>query len=496
MSQIKILSYNVFWRAMKTNNAHNKCLNNKCLLNVVNFIDSNSLYDFVGLQEAANWDLIQRKSKVLSKMTAFNYKPGIEEIVVFYDDKYLLDDSIVGWLEDTGRPFVILFFRQKICLICMHAGHSGDFYKFDTYLKNIITVNYADSKKIILNKLATYNIILMGDLNTELKNRDQYLIFNNRFYNVPRMLYGINKNKSCCSGTNLDAKVYLAYDHILSTYQNIKSSVYHITNASDHLPIIAIIDTNIIDTNRVSGGYMGGENIGYDFDGVLHMDVSAPNSKGERAPINLSGPYTPYNKILNQIRSELITGNKIYIITARNKTSQNTNAILNHLSQAKISGDISIYFTAGHNKSPLLAKLKINYFYDDSLLRTNEIYTSAKENKLPHLKKLFLVNPDNDTLTAYIFYNKNEVIKIINAIDKLTIASDKYHIDQMLKVSDLVIHFITKYDYKNKKINKIGKIIKSLNTYDKPTLLLVNKLQYDILFIIATDLKNWLAAES
>lgn len=394
---VRILSYNIFYKAMLLpddkmfNITCNPIIYDKkykikystCLKNVSDFIESNGPYDFVGLQEATNWKIIQKITPKLQKMAPISYKEDLDEIVTFYDqDKYQLDiDQYLfqGHMIDKNRPFIILFFKQRICVINLHAGHysyrshTNDIYNLDYYLKRSLIEN--KFSKIYLKKLKTYDIIMMGDFNDSLKNNSQFNV-------LGRSLYGINKKETCCSNNLAPRKHHKALDHILSTCQNIKTVVLPNDFASDHLPIISNLS----------------KNIGYDFDGVLHLSVTKADESGQRHPISLYGPYQIFNKIVDQIERDIIDGHKIYIITARSNTKFSYNAIKNHLVRTKLHPyieQIDILFAAGQSKTGLLKKYVINTFYDDSCLRIIELYNAKKNNELPFLTQMFFVNPDD-----------------------------------------------------------------------------------------------------
>jgi hypothetical protein len=244
----KVLSYNISFEAMTgktTAGVIFQCPissngNTECLNNVAQFIENNGPYDFVGLQEASKYYNIIKLSPKLQQMKYIHFTPFREELVTFYDSKYILDtdiNTVTGNMKDRGRPFMILFFQNKTCVINMHCGHDDDFYDFLKY------INYNSNRSIILNKLRTYNIILIGDMNNPLNDNLKMKKYETEIFD--RHLFGINKVNTCCDN-GLKANKFnmtINYDHILSTSSNIKTTVYNVpTPASDHLPIIGIIN--------------------------------------------------------------------------------------------------------------------------------------------------------------------------------------------------------------------------------------------------------------
>ena len=375
-----------------------------CLLNVATFINNNAPYDFVGLQEATNWRNIRLISTTLKNMEYINYKSGQAQIVTFYDKKYTLEldtPYIRSYMADTGRPFIILFFAQKICLINLHAGHGQDINKFDQYvIRALNSLPYQMVAPQMVQKLKTYNIIMMGDFNDNLTSQggNDYSILTDPYFAMPggRKLYGINKKNTCCDNTLTNSSsVFTPFDHILSTSNDTNSYVQLIKQASDHMPIISTVQFDAALTPK---------NIAYDFDGVLHKTVGLPDASGQRHPLpgGFFGPFDPFNAIIDQIDSDLNKGNRVFIITARSDNNLNRQTITKFLLGTKLApkeAQIQRRFTSGEDKVAVLANLKIDTFYDDSCLRIVEVYNAMQNDLLPDLTELYLVVPDNDTWT-------------------------------------------------------------------------------------------------
>lgn len=270
--QMKVLSYNISWEAMSGKGSFGgKCgqiYPNTCNRNVAQFIENTGPYDFIGLQEATNWNEIRKMSLKLQQMSYVYNKP-MEEMVTFYDNKYILDDGINiinSFMSDPGRPFTMIFFKQKLCVINVHPNHQGDIYKFDRYLidtmkgnrtfipKNSPTPVKSNTFQIngqsrgltqseeteVKSKLQTYDIILLGDFNDTLASGTVFL--NDPYFGINggRRFYGKNTVNTCCDNS-LNGNVHSPFDHILSTTQNVNSQVHRVAMASDHLPITAII---------------------------------------------------------------------------------------------------------------------------------------------------------------------------------------------------------------------------------------------------------------
>ncbi len=383
---MKVLSYNIFYKTMiavDNKPMHPKCWpvtdgTTACLKNVSDFIENHGTYDFIGLQEATNWETIQQTTPVLTKMIPVSHKLDRDEIVTFYHPKYqldLLDNQIFGHMEDINRPFIILFFNSKLAVINLHAGHNNDIDMLDEHLKRTIKNNY--NKKIV-KKLQNYDIVLMGDFNKSINSNFTILI--DPFFQIPngRKMYGANREPSCCNYQLAPIKFKPKFsDQILSTLTNIQTKVYQVSNASDHMPITAIIQ----------------KNIGYDFDGVLHLEVTKADKDGQRYAVNDTGPYEPFKETIEQIQKNLQNGDRVYIVTSRTHDSSNERTVKKHLKKSDLP-KIPIYFTDGGTKIDIIKKLKISEYYDDSCLQIRELYQARKNGELPHLTELYLAVPE------------------------------------------------------------------------------------------------------
>lgn len=274
---VNVLTYNISWEAMKGINTPGvfgeKCLvenDNICLNNVISTIlsfDNLMGFDFIALQEASRWNKIYEEIKKKRPYIAETHH-GLsqEKQVILYDSrKYEKQQGVYlirSYLADEGRPFTIAFYRRKfggkgVCIINMHPGHHKDFEQFGNHMyqtlmgqktsalystgsNNRIKFPASEEENLdILSKLYDNDIIMMGDMNMNLKPNSDYKLFPNILKN--KMLYGGNGLPTCCDST-LQSNVKLAYDQILSSSNNIQYLVPKTIMASDHLPLIAQIN--------------------------------------------------------------------------------------------------------------------------------------------------------------------------------------------------------------------------------------------------------------
>lgn len=137
--------------------------------------------------------------------------------------------------------------------------------------------------------------------------------------------------------------------------------------------------------------------IGYDFDGVLHTSIGELDEKdGQRHPIenvrSIADKLKPFTKIIEQIKKQLLTED-IYIITGRKPHEKDVIKQFLNIIGLEISDD-HLYLTGGGKKKPILLKLRIEEFYDDSCMIIIELFNAIKNNELPDLKKIYFVQPE------------------------------------------------------------------------------------------------------
>jgi hypothetical protein len=148
-------------------------------------------------------------------------------------------------------------------------------------------------------------------------------------------------------------------------------------------------------------------NVGFDFDGVIHTDVTPADIHGQRHP-NISFhdvPSTPFYKIINLIKLYHEYNYNIYIITARSSRSkQIIKKTLDVFGISQYIPEQNIITTGdSHNgdKTYILDKLNIIDFYDDSIKIFNSILHAKKNNRLNNLHNCYMTLPE-----------KNKIIKI------------------------------------------------------------------------------------
>lgn len=188
-------------------------------------------------------------------------------------------------------------------------------------------------------------------------------------------------------------------------------------------------------------------NIGYDFDGVLHISVTKPDPNGQIHPLpnfrHMPNYLQPNQKIINQIKSQFQQGNKIFIITAR-QSINSLNTINTFLSRKDVNLNSIINYNdiilSKGNKGITLAQKNINTFYDDSINILNDI---KKFN--PNIR-LFLVNPYNLSINPFnnfihnnVFQNKDTIYKNVAIIlfsgknlDRIVMVRDRFTKEWMI----------------------------------------------------------------
>jgi hypothetical protein len=148
------------------------------------------------------------------------------------------------------------------------------------------------------------------------------------------------------------------------------------------------------------------KSVAFDFDGVIHTDVSNTDSNGNRHP---TIPFSEvgrnkFDYIIDLIHRYHRHNYKIYIVTAR--SSKSKHVVRNTLTKFNVSPciipDENLFFTGdygrGGDKVDTLEHLNINHFYDDSISHFKSIYSAKKQNRLGNLRKCYLTKPEKNTV--------------------------------------------------------------------------------------------------
>ena len=194
-STIKVLCWNIFWRAMQGKNPHKDGQKytqkdlfaehcgiatsefelNECAKNVKDLIDADT-YDFVALQEASKWKNIYDKSENLkNKMGYVHYKLNKSNLVTFYDKtKYTLiafNTGILSVKEDGDdrhniRPYHILLLhdlsKNYYIFINLHAPHNITKDAIERQLSNAMEDFYAISDETEKASISEYFIDIIS----------------------------------------------------------------------------------------------------------------------------------------------------------------------------------------------------------------------------------------------------------------------------------------------------------------------------------------------
>ncbi len=145
------------------------------------------------------------------------------------------------------------------------------------------------------------------------------------------------------------------------------------------------------------------KNVAFDFDGVIHVDVSPTGKSGNRHPTfpnHLPAAPNKFKKIIKLIHKYHEHNYNVYIVTARTSHSKDMikQTLINY-GVKHIIPDNNLYFTGdlcGQNgdKVSTLEHLNIRDFYDDSISHFVSIYNAKKQNQLKNLKNCYLTKPE------------------------------------------------------------------------------------------------------
>jgi hypothetical protein len=243
---ISILSYNISWESMSgrikdwalcsnnTNPNHPKH-NSVCISNIGKVINENPT-DFITLQEATDYNKLIIECPRLNKMEYKVHNSGLDVIVTFWDAKYKLHSTIVGYFEHE-RPWMANIFTNGLCLINVHFGHyssNGEYKHLANMMKKIIA-RIEKEKEKDKTKINCTRYIISGDFNYDIKDfGDKKGIINLdgiRFYHHPKHIL------TCCISRRRHN------DHVIDSYKSpLDISIPKVDYmASDHKPIIAVL---------------------------------------------------------------------------------------------------------------------------------------------------------------------------------------------------------------------------------------------------------------
>ncbi len=144
------------------------------------------------------------------------------------------------------------------------------------------------------------------------------------------------------------------------------------------------------------------KNVAFDFDGVIHVDVSPTSESGNRHPTfsrHLPAAPNKFRKIIKLIHKYHEHNYNVYIVTARmsNAREMIKQTLINY-GVKHIIPDHHLYFTGDLNqngdKVSTLEQLNIRDFYDDSIYHFVSIYNAKKNNQLRNLQNCYLTKPE------------------------------------------------------------------------------------------------------
>jgi hypothetical protein len=165
---LKILTYNLSWHNMESNPKApiKECKEkNLCSSNINNLIQNQLPLDFIFLQEVSNEKVILKDLKKDFQIIKTVADKEVQLMLV--NKKYEVESTFASEFEK-GRPYLVVFLKNMICLISVHMGHDEQFKRdLKKIEKNIYKVK---SPK----EMESYRIILGGDFNQEIGNNIEF----------------------------------------------------------------------------------------------------------------------------------------------------------------------------------------------------------------------------------------------------------------------------------------------------------------------------------
>jgi hypothetical protein len=237
-NNLKILSYNLNWENMNgMDKAPIKECQTKdlCSSNINKLILNELPLDFIFLQEFANEKILLKDlDKDFNLVTTTSDK---ESMATLINKKYNIDTKIDGEFEK-GRPFLVIFLKEKICLINIHMGHK----------KNVIHELKKIEDKIYSTDISVdpYRVILGGDFNADIGS--EVLFCEKRMRTFPKKftccVYSTHMGKErdilkYMRGKNIDHILDSENEPVYGTILNPIDNFNRLMPGSDHLAIYA-----------------------------------------------------------------------------------------------------------------------------------------------------------------------------------------------------------------------------------------------------------------
>ena len=132
-----------------------------CSTNINNLIHKHLPLDFIFLQEVSNEKVLLKELKQDFQIIKTVADKEVQLMLV--NKKYEIEKTFGGEFEK-GRPYLVVFLKNKLCLISVHMGHDEQFKRdLKKIEKNIYKVKTP-------KEMESYRIILGGDFNQEIGN--------------------------------------------------------------------------------------------------------------------------------------------------------------------------------------------------------------------------------------------------------------------------------------------------------------------------------------
>jgi len=229
-NNLKMLTYNVNWQNMSGDKSAPIDLcktKDLCASNINNLILDELPLDFIFIQEVMNEEVLFKDLEKEYKIV--KTKSGNETMGVVINNKYNVLTAIGGEFE-SGRPFLVVFLKEGICLVNVHMGHK----------KNILDELKKIEEEIYKRKINVdpYRIILGGDFNADVGK--EILFFEKNMFNY-------KKKFTCCVYTT----------HMGKSINNLRylkgKNIDHILDSEDE-PVYSTILTPLDENNNLNPG--------------------------------------------------------------------------------------------------------------------------------------------------------------------------------------------------------------------------------------------------
>ena len=339
--ELNVVSYNLSWATQKNIKAgteinfvkacQKKSLNSfpiqqdsisYCTRNaadgLLNYINQNNSIDIIAVQEGTeyteNWVDYLNKSLGSEYFRFIESEVGSTAILfmLYREDVLGVGQELLRGQFSEGRPYQVVYFPDsEILAVNAHFPHNLSKENYKAYISDL----EIKIKNNLFNWKKLKRVLFMGDFNDHSKSFAYRSDKNFYFLDHDLKMKG-KAPKTCCWKSYSLTSDYIFDSEKQKSFGVVPGMTTKKTNVlmSDHDPVLSTSykkDSLIPRQNSEENE----DSIGFDFDGVLHLSVSRPDSVGQVHPdFSLDYNQLKVNRdIIKVLKKSIMQGKDVYI---------------------------------------------------------------------------------------------------------------------------------------------------------------------------------------